>query len=137
MTVITLPDVQASLITKLKAATAVTSLLGGSTEIRELEWLGDKFVYPNVRVRVETFQRRDADCDIFNVVANVYVFGEDASSKRTNTIASAIYNLLDRTQLKDSVVTPVTRIKAVQYGADYIPDSGVWRAEIRLNFQEK
>ena len=134
---ITLPDVQASIITKLKAAASITSLLTDVKEIREVEWVGSVFSYPNIRVRVESFDRVTADCNIFNVSVNIYVFGENSSSKLTNTIASAIFNLLDTKQLKDSVVTPVTRIKARQFGADYIPDAGVWRSEVRLNFQEK
>ena len=92
---ITLPDVQASIITKLKAAASITSLLTDVKEIREVEWVGSVFSYPNIRVRVESFDRVTADCNIFNVSVNIYVFGENSSSKLTNTIASAIFNLLD------------------------------------------
>jgi hypothetical protein len=135
---ITLQDIQAALIAKLKAATSVTFLItDGAKEIRELEWVGSVFTYPNVRVRVESFSRIDADCDKFNVTASVYVFGENASSKTCNTIASAIFDLVDTHTLKDNTVSPVTRIKATQFGADYIPDAGVWRAEVKLTFQER
>ena len=46
--------VQADLISKLKSIVAVTNLLGdGISGIKELEWQGDDFKYPCVRLDLE------------------------------------------------------------------------------------
>ena len=46
--------VQADIITKLKSIVAVTNLLGdGVSGIKELEWQGDDFKYPCVRLDLE------------------------------------------------------------------------------------
>ena len=87
----TLTDVQAAIIAKLKATPSVTSLLSDPKEIREIEWVGSTFTYPNIRVRVAEFERKNPDCDIFIVKANIFVFGENASSKTCNVIANEIY----------------------------------------------
>lgn len=134
MTVPTLPDVQEAIITKLKSST-IPSMLLDPKDIREVEWVGSVYKFPNVRVRVESFERRDADCDIFVVMASVLVNGEDASSKLTNTIASEIYNLLDRKTIISTKFKNATRIKARQIGANYLPEEGIWQSEVTLMFQ--
>lgn len=130
-----LQDVQAALITKLKAATTVTTLLKDPKEIREIEWVGSVYTFPNIRVRVMSFQRKDSDCNIFNVTASILIFGEDSSSKLTNTIASAVFDLLDRNSLTSATVKSVTRMSAVQVGADYLSEAGLWQSEVNLAFQ--
>ena len=46
--------VQADLITKLKSIASVTNVLGdGILGIKELEWQGDEFKYPCVRLDLE------------------------------------------------------------------------------------
>lgn len=130
----TLTDVQAAIIAKLKATPSVTSLLSDPKEIREIEWVGSTFTYPNIRVRVAEFERKNPDCDIFIVKANIFVFGENASSKTCNVIANEIYNLMDRKTITGTNVKSVTRIQAKQFGADYIPESGVWKSEVNLIF---
>lgn len=131
----TLEDVQASLIILLKSSSAILARLSDPKEIREIEWRGAKFSYPNIRVRVNEFQRKDADCDIFNVSASVLVFGETASSLTINSIASEIFNFLDRKNIRSAMVNTVTRIRAKQFGAEFVEESSAWRSEILLQFQ--
>lgn len=135
MIITSLVDVQIGLIASLKSSTTIVSYLPDPKEIREIEWVGEKFSYPNIRVRVQEYQRKDADCDIFNVVASILVFGEDASSMMTNTIASEIFNFMDKKSIKSSMMNTVTRIRATQYGAIYVEEQGVWRSEVKLQFQ--
>ena len=80
--------VQQALITRLKAATLVTNLLPDKLDIREVEWQGTDFGYPNIRVRVEKFQRHQMlpECNLFDVEAIIFVFAEDASSMIVNSI---------------------------------------------------
>lgn len=132
----TLVDVKASLITKLKASTSVVALLNDPLEIRELEWQGTNFSYPNIRVRVTEFVRQipNADCQLYNVIASIYVFGEDASSLLTDKIASEVFTLLD-TKSFSVGTTKLTGIKAKQFGAAWVEESGTWRSEVELRFQ--
>lgn len=132
---VTLTDVQAALISKLKTTPSITSLLPDPKEVREIEWVGSVFTYPNIRVRGAEFERKNPDCDIFIVKMNIFIFGENASSKTCNLIANEVYNLLDRKTITGSNFKCATRIQAKQFGADYIPESGVWRSEVNLIFQ--
>lgn len=132
----TLVDTKAALITKLKTNTAILALLTDPLEIRELEWQGTKFSYPNIRLRVESFKRETANssCNLFNAIANIYVFAEDASSLLCDRIASEIFNQLD-TKSFSVGTTKFTGIKATQHGAMWVEESGSWRSEVNLNFQ--
>ena len=44
---------QASLIADLKAASAITTLLASSGEVRELQYQGADFAYPALRVHID------------------------------------------------------------------------------------
>lgn len=131
---ITLPEVQASIITKLKAST-IPALLTDPKDIREFEWVGSVYKFPNIRVRVENFERKDADCEVFIVSCSVIISGEDASSKLTNVIASEVFNLFDTKTMKGTTFQTAGRIKAKQVGATYIPEAGLWQSEVMLMFQ--
>lgn len=133
-----LEDVQAALIAKIKANTTTTALLANANEVRELEWVASKFLYPNIRVRVADFERQAPDCDIFDCLASVFVFADDASSLKTNQIASTVYDLLDTKNFSITVGTQLVRfgkIKAKQLGARWIEGSGVWQSEVTMSFR--
>jgi hypothetical protein len=131
--------VKQALITRLKAESTVTSLLtNGATEVRELEWQGTVFKYPCVRVRVEEFQRHTpgSDCKLFDVSAIVYVFADDATSLKTDLIATAINDVLDTKSFSDvPTTTKFVGIKTKQVGAAWATDGGVWSANVQLTFQ--
>lgn len=129
-------DMKSALITKLKSFTSVLALLADPLEIRELEWQSTKFSYPNIRIRVSEFNRQisNATCNMFDVIAVIHVFGEDASSLLTDKIASEIFNLLDTKSFSVGTVK-FTGIKAKQFGAAWVQESGAWQSIVELRFQ--
>lgn len=125
---------QADLITKLKGITSVTSLLpDGVGGIKELQWQGDNFQYPCVRLDIEDagYEFDDQErCNLNFVEFSVYIFSEERSSKQCSQIkgllekamtgrgwngAYARYNLL---RLLDNV--PAVRESEL-----------VWRSQLR------
>lgn len=129
-------NIKSALITKIKSFSSVLTLLTDPLEIRELEWQGTKFNYPNVRVRVSEFQRNtpNSTCSLFDVVAVIHIFGEDASSMLTDKIADEIFSALD-TKSFSVGITKLTGIKAKQFGAAWIQESGAWQSIVELRFQ--
>lgn len=91
--------IQAALVARLKANTALTTLLAaGAAEIRESQWQGRDFTYPCVRVEIgpQTPIIGPAPCVWSRVDLSVYSFSEQDSSLQAEQIASAIKNSLDR-----------------------------------------
>ena len=94
MTFIRNDQIQAGLISYLKGKTTITNLLddednpNGADEIREDQWQGDDFYYPNVRVRLisnKPFQ----ECYHW-IECGIQVFSEGASSLEADQISGII-----------------------------------------------
>jgi hypothetical protein len=90
--------VQADLITKLKSITSVTIILPeGANGIKELQWQGDTFQYPAVRLDLEDcgyeFDEQE-QCGLYFAEFSVYVFSEERSSKQCSTIKGLLENAL-------------------------------------------
>jgi hypothetical protein len=90
--------VQADLITKLKSITSVTIILPeGANGIKELQWQGDTFQYPAVRLDLEDcgyeFDEQE-ECGLYFAEFSVYVFSEERSSKQCSTIKGLLENAL-------------------------------------------
>jgi len=89
-----LEAVQADWIASLKSKPTVTSLLVGSgaEEIRECEYQGDKFIYPNIRVGCD-YKPSINGCGPDDADVYIEVFSEQKSSKEAAHIASTIVPL--------------------------------------------
>ena len=90
--------IQADLITQLKSITTVTSILPeGANGIKELQWQGDTFQYPGVRLDIEDagyeFDEQEM-CHLYFVEFSVYVFSEERSSKQCSQIKGLLENHL-------------------------------------------
>lgn len=86
-----LEAVQADWVASLKSKSNVTTLLvnGGAEEVRECEYQGDKFQYPNIRVGVD-FMPSINGCGPDNADVVIEVFSAEKSSKEAAHIASTI-----------------------------------------------
>src|SRR5512139_1780666 len=84
-------QIQAAWITKLKATSTVTARVAAS-EIREDNWKGERFTYPNIRVKLGplTPTQPNNTCLIFRSDVTILVFGEQKSSKSEDEIAGII-----------------------------------------------
>lgn len=90
--------IQADIIAKLKTITSVTALLGdGASGIKELQWQGDTFTYPNVRLDIENnsyeFDEQER-CSLYKVEFSVYIFSQERSSKQCSQIKGLLENYL-------------------------------------------
>lgn len=96
-------QIQAALVAKLKATPAIYSLLhtpdfptGTPNEIREDQWQGDEFEYPNIRVRMigSTPDGDTAECNRSMFTASIMVFSQEYSSFEPDNIAGIISSSL-------------------------------------------
>lgn len=92
---ITNDDIQAAIVDYTKTLTSVVNLLTTSNEIRELNWQGDDFVYPNVRVSVDLTPSING-CAPYRAQIFFDCFSEDKSSHEAQTIAGAIQKAYHR-----------------------------------------
>jgi hypothetical protein len=130
---IRLNDVQQAMIEKLKLSTTICGKLGDPLDIREAEWQGTKFKFPNVRVRVDDFWRHEKNlgCGVFDTVLAIFVFADDASSLLVNDVASDIFDLLDQVSFSaGSVKFGPCSVK--QGGATWIMEGGVWQSVLTV-----
>ena len=96
---ITNEEIQSALITYLKSKSAIVNALVdlngtliGAKEIREDQWQGTEFDYPNIRVRmISNNPIGDSDqCDASNFSVSIMSFSEIASSKTAEHISGII-----------------------------------------------
>lgn len=84
-------DIQASWIAKLKATSAVTARIS-TVEIREDQWKGQTFTYPNIRVKLGPLMPTtpNNNCQIFRSEVSIRVYVEQKSSKTADEIAGIV-----------------------------------------------
>lgn len=91
-------EIQSSIVSYLKSVSAIYNLLitldnaSGTSEIREDQWQGTEFDYPNIRVRMidnkPIIDNPDCSATIFTV--SIMSFSQDASSWEADKIAGII-----------------------------------------------
>ena len=84
-------QIQAGWIASLKSKTNITSRVS-STEIREDLWKGERFSYPNIRVKLGdlTPQNSNPNCNTFHSPVAIQVYIEQKSSKQADDIAGVV-----------------------------------------------
>lgn len=124
--------VQAAIITKLKSLTPLVTV--ASTEIRELEWQGDTFTYPNIRVELETnewaFDEQEK-CLLQYVEFSIYCFSEQRSSKECSQIKSAVINALGGIGFTSGLVK-FSRLRLVDNVPAVREDERTWRSQVKF-----
>jgi hypothetical protein len=123
-------QIQAALVAYLKGKTDITDLTGVD-EIREDQWQGTNFSYPNVRVRmISNRPVGGKDCPLQTITVSFMVFSEDASSLEAEQIAGIINNTLnDITFISNGIMVSLRTsnlIPAVR------SDERTWRTEALL-----
>lgn len=118
-------EIRAALIARIKATPAVTAHLPSADEVREVEYQGTTFSYPNVRVRLID-NRRFANC-YHEVTLGVQVHSEKDSSKEAETISGIIGETLNDVAFSSNNLTFILRI------TNLVPamrvDERTWRSE--------
>ena len=125
---------QADIIAKLKTLTTVTPLLPeGQSGIKELQWQGDEFQYPAVRLDLERNEYvldEQEMCGLYKVEFSIYVFSQERSSKQSSQIKGLVENALTGigwhgTYAKYSRLRLLDSVPAVR------EDSITWRTQLR------
>lgn len=126
--------IQADLITKLRTITTVTVLLPeGVNGIKELQWQGDTFQYPGVRLDLEDagyeFDEQEM-CQLYFAEFSVYIFSEERSSKQCSTIKGLLENALTGKGWTGAN-TKFTRLRLVDNVPAVREDERTWRSQIK------
>lgn len=84
-------EIQSAWISSLKSKSNITSLVP-AVEIREDLWKGEKFSYPNIRVKLSPLvpTSNNPDCNTFRSPVAIQVYIEQKSSKQADDIAGVI-----------------------------------------------
>jgi len=89
--VVPIEQAQAGLITYLKSITALVTILGDATRIKEYFWQGSDFVYPGVRLQMGNEKAQgEPSCGKWLLPFFVMCFSEQKSSKQCSQIASIV-----------------------------------------------
>jgi len=80
---------QTILIADTKSQTAILDEVS-AVEIREFQWQGTEFSYPNIRLEIQSHSPDSDGCAYQNTSARYLVFTEDDSSQRADRIAGII-----------------------------------------------
>ena len=125
-------QIQAAIISKLKSLAPYGGV--ASTEIRELEWQGDVFTYPNIRVELETneweFDEQEK-CMLQYVEFSAYCFSEQRSSKECSQIKTAIINAIGGIGFTTNS-TKFMRLRLVDNVPAVRQDERTWRSQVKF-----
>ena len=84
-------DIQAAWIAKIKTTPTVTARVP-AVEVREDQWKGERFTYPNIRVKLGllTPTQPNSVCLVFRSEVAIRVYVEQKSSKTADEIAGIV-----------------------------------------------
>jgi hypothetical protein len=132
-------NTQSALIQWMKANAILPPLVPSTfgVEIRELEWRGDKFKYPNIRVRVKKVTPEMSYCNKGTFEAVIVVASEEYSSLECNTIAGKVLQEIHGKSM-NITIPPATVVKFLgiageQLSADFNLEANIWVSIINLS----
>ena len=127
--------IAAAIITNLKADASLIAFLtrfGCENEIRELDYQGDTFLYPCVRVDVGTENPNDDGVchdTVSGLAFRVYCFSERNSSYECSELAKLVYDALNRYQLTGTGFSTTRMVAASLTRPTRTPDR-IWQTLI-------
>lgn len=121
-------QIQAGLISYLKGKATIIAVVT-VVEIREDQWQGEDFDYPNLRVRLISNIPGTQNCPhVFE--CGIQVFTEDSSSKNADRIAGIIANELQEKGFSSNSLAFTCRV------TNQVPavrnDIRTWRSEVLI-----
>ena len=130
MTMLSNDAIQSSIVAYLKSVTTITARIV-STEIREDQWQGRDFVYPNIRVRMISNNPKEPHCGLSNISLSIMVFTEDASSHNADEIAGIINNAIHGKSFTSSGIN--LGLRTTNLVPAYRSDERTWRSEVLIS----
>lgn len=133
MTILRNDQIKAAIVARLKANATIVALLLDANEIREAQWKGTEFSYPNIRVRVMPDGNRPtpANCNYSIIRIGIAVFSESDNSKEADQIAGIIADEL-HTQSFSSTGIAFTNLKVEMLVPAIGDDERLWISEVVL-----
>ncbi len=123
-------EIQIAMIARLKANTSVIAKVTAD-EIREDQWQGADFIYPNIRVKmISNKPEVGSNCVRTDVTLSVQVFSEDASSLEADTIAGIINNVLHDAPFSSSGL--YLSLRTTNLVPAIRSDTRTWRSEVMM-----
>lgn len=128
--IVPIETAQAAIISYLKSMTALVTILGNASQIKEYFWQGTDFVYPGIRLQMGIARAQgEPNCGRWLLPFYVLCFSEEKSSKQCSQIASIVATMhgLQPGQLNgvdfvrfyvDQIVPPIRQ------------DELTWRSEV-------
>lgn len=96
-------DIRTMLVDYLKNNSAIIGI--SSSEVRERQWQGTDFTYPNIRVKIiQQVPCKDVGCNWSDITFSVQCYAEQSSSEQAETIQYAIATFLDKTIISSLVL---------------------------------
>lgn len=120
-------QIKTAIISKLKANTTIVAALPTVNEIRETQWQGTDFQYPNLRVRVIDNTPVGRSGCYQNVSIGIMAFSEQASSKEADQISGIIMRELNDSYFTENGLAFNLRITNITPAARV--DARTWRSE--------
>jgi hypothetical protein len=122
-------QIRAAMIAYLKTKATILAYVS-ATEIRETDWQGTTFTYPNIRVRITRNTPTNKTGCIQDVGIGIQVFSEKDSSAQSEEIAGIIANELNDIQFVSNSIAFST---IVTNNLEVVRSSiTTWRNEILL-----
>lgn len=125
--------IQAVLIAYLKSKSDIATEVTHSSvvDIREDQYQGTEFNYPNIRVRlISNTPLNDSDCNLNRIYFGIQVFTNDASSLNSDRIAGIInQNLHDRSFNASNITFSLRTTNLVPAQRSNIQE---WRSEVLM-----
>lgn len=123
--------IQAALITRAKARTNITDLVTAD-EIREAQWQGTEFTYPNIRLALgNQIPLGEAQCNNSLIDFSFTIRSEKDSSQEADNIAGAVSEeFFDKSFTVDNV--RFSRIRLTGLASAVREDRRTWRAAVNL-----
>lgn len=123
--------VQRAIMAWMKARAAVVASVP-TDEIREAEWQGNEFVYPNLRVKVLDLSNLLRNrCNVTSAPVDIIINSNQPSSLQAETIADIIITEMENRTFTQNGVRFISII-ARQTPAFRVESEGIWRSIVHL-----
>lgn len=127
-------DVKQAIVTRLRAYSTLVNypLPDGVQGVREYNWRGTDFQYPNVRVEIEsqTDATPEPRCTSSYIDWSTYVFSEHQSSLEADKIAGIVEAYFKDLSFTENNVK-FQKIKVLESIPAIPEDEHTWRAQVR------
>lgn len=126
--------VQAAIISKLKSNSNIVAVIGTANEIKEFQWQGDTFGFPNIRLDLEDNDYATDEqerCTVQYCEFSIYIYSQERSSKQASQIKTTIINELAGLGFTTGGVK-FSRLRLVDNVPAIREDDRTWRTQVRF-----